>query len=57
MITAVVLANLGGADKLDNVEEFLFNLFSDPDIFKLPFGKKGQKIDLKGQNKKNIVNK
>jgi len=44
MKTAVVLVNLGGPDKLDNVEPFLFNLFSDPDIFKLPFGEKGQKI-------------
>ena len=44
MKTAIVLVNLGGPDKLDNVEPFLFNLFSDPDIFKLPFGKKGQKL-------------
>ena len=34
--TAVVLFNLGGPDSLDAVEPFLFNLFSDPDIFKLP---------------------
>ncbi len=44
MKTAVVLVNLGGPDKLDNVEPFLFNLFSDPDIFKLPFGEKGQEL-------------
>lgn len=36
--TAVVLLNLGGPDSLDAVEPFLFNLFSDPDIFKLPLG-------------------
>lgn len=35
--TAVVLFNLGGPDSLAAVEPFLFNLFSDPDIFKIPF--------------------
>lgn len=34
--TAVVLLNLGGPDSLDAVEPFLFNLFSDPDIFRVP---------------------
>ncbi len=34
---AVVLMNLGGPDSLDAVEPFLVRLFSDPDIFKLPF--------------------
>ncbi len=34
--TAVVLFNLGGPDSLDAVEPFLYNLFSDPDIFRLP---------------------
>ncbi len=34
--TAVVLFNLGGPDSLAAVEPFLYNLFSDPDIFKLP---------------------
>ena len=47
MKTAVVLVNLGGPDSLENVKPFLFNLFSDPDIFKLPFGKKGQEIFAK----------
>jgi ferrochelatase len=37
---AVVLLNLGGPDSLDAVEPFLRNLFSDHDIFKLPFGQK-----------------
>lgn len=36
--TAIVLLNLGGPDSLDAVEPFLFNLFSDPDIFRLPLG-------------------
>lgn len=36
--TAVVLFNLGGPDSLATVEGFLYNLFSDPDIFKLPLG-------------------
>ncbi len=36
--TAVVLFNLGGPDSLAAVEGFLYNLFSDPDIFKLPLG-------------------
>lgn len=34
--TAVVLFNLGGPDSPAAVEPFLFNLFSDPDIFKFP---------------------
>ncbi len=41
--TAVVLFNLGGPDSLDAVEPFLFNLFSDPDIFKLPLARFTQK--------------
>lgn len=36
--TAIVLFNLGGPDSVDAVEPFLFNLFSDPDIFHLPLG-------------------
>jgi ferrochelatase len=42
--TAVVLFNLGGPHSLQSVEGFLFNLFSDPDIFKLPLGVITQKI-------------
>jgi ferrochelatase len=38
--TAVVIFNLGGPDSLEAIEPFLFNLFSDRDIFKLPFGQK-----------------
>ena len=37
---AVVLFNLGGPDSLEAIEPFLRNLFSDPDIFNLPFGQK-----------------
>jgi protoporphyrin/coproporphyrin ferrochelatase len=33
---AVVLMNLGGPDSLEAVEPFLFNLFSDPAIIRLP---------------------
>ena len=36
MKKAVILFNLGGPDKLDNVEPFLFNLFNDPAILNLP---------------------
>ena len=36
MKVAVILFNLGGPDKLDNVEPFLFNLFNDPSILNLP---------------------
>jgi ferrochelatase len=35
---AVVLGNLGGPDSLEAVRPFLFNLFSDPDIFSFPLG-------------------
>ncbi|MFH1195643.1 MAG: ferrochelatase [bacterium] len=37
---AVVLFNLGGPDSLSAIEPFLFNLFCDPDIFKIPVGQK-----------------
>ncbi len=40
MKTAVVILNLGGPDSLEAIEPFLFNLFSDPNIFKIPFGQK-----------------
>ncbi|KAL9226874.1 hypothetical protein vseg_002635 [Gypsophila vaccaria] len=32
----VLLLNLGGPDKLDDVQPFLYNLFADPDIIRLP---------------------
>lgn len=33
----VLLLNLGGPEKLEDVRPFLFNLFSDPEIIRLPF--------------------
>lgn len=33
----VLLFNLGGPDTLEDVRPFLFNLFSDPDIIRLPW--------------------
>ncbi len=36
MKKAVILFNLGGPDRLENVEPFLFNLFNDPAILNLP---------------------
>ena len=33
----VLLFNLGGPEKLEDVKPFLFNLFSDPDIIRLPW--------------------
>ena len=38
--TAVVILNLGGPDSLEAIEPFLFNLFSDKDIFNIPIGQK-----------------
>ena len=34
--TAVMLLSMGGPDSLEAVKPFLFNLFSDPDIIRLP---------------------
>ena len=36
MNKAVILFNLGGPDKLESVEPFLFNLFNDPEILSIP---------------------
>jgi ferrochelatase len=36
MKKAIILFNLGGPDKLESVEPFLFNLFNDPAILSLP---------------------
>lgn len=33
----VLLLNLGGPDQLEDVGPFLFNLFSDPEIIRIPF--------------------
>ncbi len=32
----VLLLNLGGPDKIEDVRPFLYNLFSDPEIIRLP---------------------
>lgn len=42
--SAVVLFNLGGPDALSSVRPFLYNLFSDPDIFKFPLASVSQKL-------------
>ncbi len=36
MKKAVILFNLGGPDKPESVEPFLFNLFNDPAIINIP---------------------
>ncbi|MFO7761945.1 MAG: ferrochelatase, partial [Desulfobia sp.] len=36
--TGIILLNLGGPDRLDDVEPFLYNLFADREIIRLgPF--------------------
>ena len=37
----VLLLNLGGPEKLDDVQPFLYNLFADPDIIRLPAALQG----------------
>ena len=34
--TGVLLLNLGGPEQIEDVRPFLFNLFSDPEIIRLP---------------------
>lgn len=34
--TGILLLNLGGPDKLEDVRPFLYNLFADPEIIRLP---------------------
>ena len=43
MKLGVLLLNLGGPSSLDEVEPFLFNLFSDPDTLPVPFSRWLQK--------------
>lgn len=43
----IILLNLGGPDSIKNVEKFLYNLFSDPDIFKFPLSTLSQKFFAK----------
>lgn len=42
--TGVLLINMGGPDKVESVRPFLYNLFSDPDIIKLPLSFLFQKL-------------
>ncbi len=42
--TGIVLLNMGGPDKREDVKPFLFNLFSDPEIIKLPLSFLFQKL-------------
>ena len=35
-VVGVLLLNLGGPETLDDVQPFLYNLFADPDIIRLP---------------------
>lgn len=53
---AVILFNLGGPDSLNAVKPFLFNLFSDPDIFKIPFGQKLFAKLISGSRAPKIIN-
>jgi ferrochelatase len=39
----IVLFQLGGPDKLEAIEPFLYNLFCDPDIIDFPFARLGRK--------------
>ncbi len=41
---AVILANLGAPETLEDLRPFLKNLFMDPDIVQFPFGKMGQRF-------------
>ncbi|MEB3286499.1 MAG: ferrochelatase [Vampirovibrionales bacterium] len=41
--TGLLFLNMGGPDGLDSVQPFLFNLFSDPDIIRLPLSSLLQK--------------
>ncbi len=41
--TGLILLNMGGPDCLKSVRPFLYNLFSDPDIIRLPFSAVFQK--------------
>jgi len=41
---AVILANLGAPESIQDLRPFLKNLFMDPDIVRFPFGKIGQRF-------------
>jgi ferrochelatase len=50
--TAVLLLNLGGPDSLEAVEPFLYNLFSDREIIKLPLQKPMARLISKLRSRK-----
>ncbi len=58
--TAVILLNMGGPGTLDDIPEYLYNIFSDRSIIKLPGGKIMQKplakLISRMRNKKVIAN-
>jgi ferrochelatase len=47
----ILFLNLGGPEKLEEVEDFLFNLFNDEDIIRLPNLLK----PLQGNSKQNFI--
>ena len=46
MRVGVVLLNLGGPERSEDVEPFLYNLFADPDIIRLPRALSGLQVPL-----------
>jgi ferrochelatase len=42
--TAAILLAMGGPDSLDDIPEYLHNIFSDRDLIRLPGGRLGQKL-------------
>ena len=46
----ILFLNLGGPEKLDEVEDFLFNLFNDEDIIRLPNPLKPLQGDPQGES-------
>ena len=50
-MVGILFLNLGGPEKLEEVEDFLFNLFDDEDIIRLPNLLK----PLQGNSKQNFI--
>lgn len=53
----VLLLNLGGPETLDDVEHFLFNLFNDPDIIRLPAQGNFRGVASRQQTSSSICNR
>jgi|Deesub1362A_J573_1020465.scaffolds.fasta_scaffold00023_83 ferrochelatase len=49
---AIIMMNLGGPDSISSIEPFLYNLFSDRDIIRLPFQKPTAKLISKFRARK-----